>query len=79
MQSPFTKIVLKTKVATVDTPFNHFHWCNLMNEMAKILTSSKLQAHRGQANDDLPIATNKSAGVYLPGRSLFKYQTNTSP
>lgn len=73
MQSPFTKIVLKTKVATVDTPFNHFHWCNLMNEMTKILTSSKLQAHRGQANDDLPIATNKSAGVYLPGRSLFKY------
>lgn len=42
MQSPFTKIVLKTKVATVDTPFDHFHWCNLMNEMAKILTSSKL-------------------------------------
>lgn len=73
MQSPFTKIVLKTKVATVDTPFDHFHWCNLMNEMAKMLTSSKLQAHRGQANDDLPIATNKSAGVYLPGRSLFKY------
>lgn len=76
MQSPFTKIVLKTKVATVDTPFDHFHWCNLMNEMAKILTSSKLQAHRGQAkktNDDLPIATNKSAGVYLPGISLFKY------
>ena len=32
--------------------------------------------HRGQAkktNDDLPITTNKSAGVYLPGRSLFKY------
>ena len=42
-QLPFTKIMLKTVITTVNTPLNHLHWCNLHVQSSKMKKKTCLQ------------------------------------